>query len=134
MNRTSNSSVLGPGIVFVPRPDIATADNGSVQFNDSTVHQPTGGAITIPAANNGSNLVTFKNKPGFSPTIDGQLVPNTVLNINGSNVEWNGINVVNPIDVSKLRVAGAELKEAFLPVDMIWGSFEMYSGGSSGNN
>lgn len=36
----------------------------------------------------------------------------------------NGINVINPIDVSKLRVAGAELKEAFLPVDMIWGSFE----------
>lgn len=34
-----------------------------------------------------------------------------------------GINVVNPIDVSKLRVAGAELKEAFLPVDAIWGSF-----------
>ncbi len=35
----------------------------------------------------------------------------------------NGINVVNPIDVSKLRVAGAELKEAFLPIDMVWGSF-----------
>jgi hypothetical protein len=34
-----------------------------------------------------------------------------------------GINVVNPIDVSKLRVAGAELKEAFLPVDALWGSF-----------
>jgi len=36
----------------------------------------------------------------------------------------NGINVINPIDVSKLRVAGAELKEAFLPVDMIHASFE----------
>jgi hypothetical protein len=35
----------------------------------------------------------------------------------------NGINVVNPIDVSKLRVAGAELKEAFLPIDMAWASF-----------
>ena len=35
----------------------------------------------------------------------------------------NGINVINPIDVSKLRVAGAELKEAFLPIDMLWGSF-----------
>ncbi len=33
-----------------------------------------------------------------------------------------GINVINPIDVSKLRVAGAELKEAFLPVNMLWGS------------
>jgi hypothetical protein len=37
----------------------------------------------------------------------------------------NGINVVNPIDVSKLRVAGAELKEAFLPVDMLQGSFQV---------
>jgi hypothetical protein len=34
----------------------------------------------------------------------------------------NGINVINPIDISKLRVAGAELKEAFLPIDMLWGS------------
>ena len=36
-----------------------------------------------------------------------------------------GANVINPIDVSKLRVAGAELKEAFLPVNMIWGSFNL---------
>ncbi|HET9483390.1 MAG TPA: DUF1302 domain-containing protein, partial [Xanthomonadales bacterium] len=35
----------------------------------------------------------------------------------------NGINIINPIDVSKLRVAGAELKEAFLPVDMIFASY-----------
>lgn len=35
----------------------------------------------------------------------------------------NGINVINPIDVSKLRVAGAELKEAFQGIDMLWGSF-----------
>jgi hypothetical protein len=35
----------------------------------------------------------------------------------------NGINVINPIDVSRLRVAGAELKEAFLPIDMLWASF-----------
>lgn len=33
-----------------------------------------------------------------------------------------GINVINPIDVSKLRIAGAELKEAFLPVEMVWAS------------
>ncbi len=37
----------------------------------------------------------------------------------------NGINVINPIDVSKLRVAGAELKEAFLPVNMLWGSWNL---------
>src|SRR5262249_55931414 len=32
-------------------------------------------------------------------------------------------NVVNPVDVSKLHVAGAELKEALLPVNMLWGSY-----------
>lgn len=36
-----------------------------------------------------------------------------------------GINVINPFDVSKLRVAGAELKEAFLPVDMVQASFNI---------
>ena len=33
-----------------------------------------------------------------------------------------GINVINPVDVSKLRVAGAELKEAFEGVNMLYGS------------
>ena len=37
----------------------------------------------------------------------------------------NGINVINPVDLSALRVAGAELKEAFLPVDSIWASFSL---------
>ena len=37
----------------------------------------------------------------------------------------NGINVINAVDVSQLRVAGAELKEAFLPNNMIWGSFKI---------
>ncbi len=36
-----------------------------------------------------------------------------------------GINVINPVDVSKIRVAGAELKEALLPIDMIYGSFDI---------
>ncbi len=36
----------------------------------------------------------------------------------------NGINVINPVDVSKLRVAGSELKEAFLPVNMVTTSFK----------
>jgi hypothetical protein len=35
-----------------------------------------------------------------------------------------GINVVNPVDVSKLRVAGSELKEAFIPLNMLWGSYQ----------
>jgi hypothetical protein len=37
----------------------------------------------------------------------------------------NGINIVNPVDLSKLRVAGSELKEAFQPVDMLYGSFNI---------
>ena len=32
-----------------------------------------------------------------------------------------GINVINPIDVSALRVPGAELKDALVPVGMAWG-------------
>ncbi len=33
-----------------------------------------------------------------------------------------GINVINPVDVSALRVPGAELKDALLPVGMAWGN------------
>lgn len=33
-----------------------------------------------------------------------------------------GINIINPVDVSKLRTAGSEIKEAFLPVDMLFAS------------
>ena len=36
-----------------------------------------------------------------------------------------GINVINPVDVSKLRVAGAELKEAFEGVNMLYGSLSL---------
>ncbi len=36
-----------------------------------------------------------------------------------------GINVINPVDVSKIRVAGAELKEAFLPIDMVYASMDL---------
>lgn len=34
----------------------------------------------------------------------------------------NGINVINPFDVSKLRVPGADLREALLPVGIVWGN------------
>jgi len=36
-----------------------------------------------------------------------------------------GINVINPVDVSRLRVAGAELKEAFEGVNMLFGSIDL---------
>jgi len=37
----------------------------------------------------------------------------------------NGINVINPVDVSKLRIPGSELKEAFIPTAGVWGAFEV---------
>jgi hypothetical protein len=36
-----------------------------------------------------------------------------------------GINVINPVDVTALRTAGAELKDAFLPQNMLWGSLDL---------
>ena len=37
----------------------------------------------------------------------------------------NGINVINPVDVTKLRVPGAELKEGLTPSNMAWASQEV---------
>lgn len=42
-----------------------------------------------------------------------------VLNLGESTFIPNGINVVNPVDVSKLRIPGAELREALLPVNLV---------------
>lgn len=42
-----------------------------------------------------------------------------VLSLGESTFLPNGINVVNAVDLSKLRVPGAELKEALLPVNML---------------
>jgi hypothetical protein len=36
-----------------------------------------------------------------------------------------GLNVINPVDVSKLRLAGSELKEAFNGVNMVYASTEL---------
>lgn len=43
---------------------------------------------------------------------------NQVLSWGESTFIANGINTVNPVDVSALRVPGAELREAFLPVPL----------------
>ena len=40
----------------------------------------------------------------------------------------NSINVINPVDVSKLRIPGAELKEGLLPTPMIWASQDIADG------
>lgn len=42
-----------------------------------------------------------------------------VLSLGESTFIPNGVNVVNPADLSKLRAPGAELKEALLPVNML---------------
>ena len=42
-----------------------------------------------------------------------------VLSLGESTFIPNGVNIVNAVDLSKLRVPGAELKEAFLPVNMV---------------
>lgn len=44
---------------------------------------------------------------------------NQVLSWGESTFIQNGINAINPFDVSKLRVAGAELKEGLIPVGMV---------------
>mgnify|MGYP000678139494 CR=1 FL=1 len=35
---------------------------------------------------------------------------------------FNGINVINPVDIGAIRAPGAELKDALLPVNMLYGS------------
>ncbi|MCO4781680.1 MAG: DUF1302 domain-containing protein [Candidatus Cloacimonetes bacterium] len=46
-------------------------------------------------------------------------VGNQVLSWGESTFVQNGINMINPIDVSKIRLAGAELKDALIPVPMV---------------
>jgi hypothetical protein len=53
---------------------------------------------------------------------------NQVVSWGESTFIANGINVINPVDVAKLRAPGSELKEAFLPQPMIWASQELTSG------
>lgn len=46
-------------------------------------------------------------------------IGNQVLSWGESTFIQNGINVINPVDVANLRVAGAELRDALLPLPMI---------------
>lgn len=45
-----------------------------------------------------------------------------VLSWGESTFIQNGINVINPVDVSALRVPGSELREGLLPVGLVWAS------------
>lgn len=48
-------------------------------------------------------------------------IGNQVLNWGESTLISHGINN-NPVDIARLRAPGAELKEAFIPVGMVWAS------------
>jgi len=47
-----------------------------------------------------------------------------VLSWGESTLISHGINN-NPVDIARLRAPGAELKEAFIPVGMVWGAYEV---------
>ncbi len=49
-------------------------------------------------------------------------VGNQVLSWGESTFIQNGINVINPVDVNALRAPGSRLRDALLPVPMVWGS------------
>lgn len=47
-----------------------------------------------------------------------------VLNWGESTFTQGGLNSINPVDVSVVRVPGSELKEAYRPNGLVWGSFD----------
>ena len=47
---------------------------------------------------------------------------NQVINWGESMFISNGVNVINPVDVSRFRVPGAEIREALMPTPIIWAS------------
>ncbi len=51
-------------------------------------------------------------------------VGNQVLNWGESTFVPNGINVINPIDVTRLRTPGSELRDALVPVPMVYAAVE----------
>ena len=53
-----------------------------------------------------------------------------VLSWGESTFIQNGINVINPIDVAKIRVPGAELREALRPVLVLSGSIDLTENGN----
>ncbi|MDH3452112.1 MAG: DUF1302 domain-containing protein, partial [Gammaproteobacteria bacterium] len=50
---------------------------------------------------------------------------NQVLSWGESTFIQNSINTINPVDVSKIRVPGAELREALEPIPLLWASLEL---------
>ena len=52
-------------------------------------------------------------------------IGNQVISWGESTFIQNGINVIPPVDVGRLRVPGSELKEALLPVPAVWASINL---------
>ncbi len=48
-----------------------------------------------------------------------------VVNWGESTFIQGGTNIINPVDVTALRTPGAELRNALLPVGLLWGSFSL---------
>ncbi|MFA5120719.1 DUF1302 domain-containing protein [Zavarzinia sp.] len=57
-------------------------------------------------------------------------VGNQVLNWGEALFTIGGISVINPIDVSKIRTPGAELRDALVPVPMVSASIDLFEGTS----
>ncbi|MDD3443778.1 MAG: DUF1302 family protein [Zavarzinia sp.] len=55
-------------------------------------------------------------------------IGNQVLNWGEGLFTIGGISVINPIDVAKIRVPGAELRDALIPVPMIVNSVDLFNG------
>lgn len=55
----------------------------------------------------------------YGDTFGDVRVGNVVLNWGESTFVQNGINVVNPVDVSRVRTPGSELREALVPVPLV---------------
>lgn len=47
-----------------------------------------------------------------------------VLNWGESTFTQGGLNSINPVDVSMIRIPGTELREAYRPSGLVWGSFD----------
>lgn len=76
-----------------------------------------------------------KNVVGLDGFVSGSFEPldhNLRVRLGRQVISWGestfipgGINIINPTDLSKLRVPGSEVKEAFIPTTGAWASLEL---------
>ena len=83
----------------------------------SSPRRPSTGPVTAPSCSTPT--------PGGSSPIGEIRVGRQVLNWGESTFIQGGLSVINSVDVSALRVPGAELREAFRPLGMVWTSFDL---------